>query len=368
MSAIRHLPQARLQSLLAIPDLTQDPRHAIAQVVELACAALSIYPPLTRVQGERIIAAAHNYALLGYPEDALVQASTYTHWVDDDQLLRTQTTSLILEALIDLAPSPRACTLVAPGMVYRRDVRDPWHCGQPHQMDVWVLMPKAQESPDALRALVDTLASAIIPGAPLSIVPAEHPYTQGGIEISAQWQGRLLEIGEAGLIDPGLLARLGIDPAVWGGLALGVGLDRLAMVRKDLPDIRLLRDPLPKVASQMGNLRPWKPVSRQPVAAREVSLLRAPGESEEALVEAVLEAAEEGQALLQSVEVMGRWPESELIPAARARLGTAPGQENLLLRLTWQAEGESLARATANALTRQVYRAVHQGTAWEYCP
>jgi phenylalanyl-tRNA synthetase alpha chain len=359
---------ARLSALLDIPDLTLHPGHAMEQVVQILCQALDGYPPLRRVQGAPIVSALHNYTLLGYPQDAIVRAGTYTQWVDGKQILRTQTTSLILQALIDLSKAPTACTLVAPGMVYRRDVRDRWHCGQPHQMDIWVLMPKHEQSPQSLEALVHRLTASAIPGVDLSIQQTSHPYTQQGIEISAKWQGQWLEIGEAGLIDPALLDRLGIDSQVWGGLAMGVGLDRLVMVHKNLPDIRLLRDPLPSIAKQMQSLAPWKPVSRQPVALREISIARLAGENEESLTEQVVEMLGGHASWLQSLEVAGRWSMDELIPAAVNRLGLGLNQENLLLRLTWQSESTSLERGKVNAIMKSLYQQLHQGSAWEYCP
>jgi phenylalanyl-tRNA synthetase alpha chain len=360
--------QDRLKRLLGVGDLTLNHEHAISQMAKVLAESMSSYPAARIVAGSPIVPAAHNYALLGYPPDAIVQADTYTQWVDEQSILRTQTTSLILEALIGLAGDPQPCTLLAPGMVYRRDVRDRWHCAQPHQMDIWALMPKHEQSGKALLDLVGTLARAGLPGVKMDIRETQHPYTQDGIEINARWQGQRLEVGEAGLIAPSLLARLGIDPDQWGGLAMGLGLDRWVMVRKALPDIRLLRDPLASVAEQMTNLKPWKAVSRQPIAQRELSIARMSGQSEEALTEVVLDALGNEAELLQTLEIKGRWAVDDLAPQAVARLGAVSGQENLLLRLVWQSEQGSLGREHVNAMASRVYRHIHQGTGWEYCP
>lgn len=362
------LSATRLQALLSIPDLTLDPVHAIALMVDTLQSALSDYPSATRIHGSPLADAAHNYTLLGYPPDAVVQDSTYTHWVDHRTMLRTQTTATILQALLDLSPDLRPQTLLAPGMVYRRDVRDRWHCAQPHQMDIWILLPAGQASPGRLLKMVHDLARAGIPGVELDIRPAQHPYTQQGIEINARWQDQWLEIGEAGLIDPALLARVGVDPSQWGGLAMGIGLDRWVMVRKDLPDIRLLRDPLPAIARQMRDLTAWKTISRQPHAHRELSVACRPGLSEEDLTERVLEALGEEGKWLQTMLIKGRWSLETLPEAAVSKLGAHPGQENLLVKLTWQDPSGSLPRDRVNAMSRVAYRALHEGTGWEYCP
>lgn len=361
-----------LAHLLAIEDLTLNPAHAIALMVQEVARALPVQGlPIRWVAGPPIVQAAHNYRLLGYPENSVVQESTYTHWVDDTRMLRTQTTSLVLSELLELASSPSPVVLLAPGMVYRRDVRDRWHCGQPHQMDVWVLMPTGSTSSQALRSALVSMVGVLTGAseADVQLRDTDHPYTEQGVELSVRWDDRWLEIGEAGLIAPDLLARVGLDPAQWTGWAMGWGLDRLVMARKGLPDIRLLRDPLPAVAQQMTHLDSWVPVSRQPVARREISVALPGDLSDEAITERVLSCLDPDQdALVQDIAIVGRWPAASLAPIARQRLGMSPGQENVLVRLTWQAQDDALARDQVNAWMSVLYRRLHQGTAWTYCP
>lgn len=361
----------RLQTLPASDDLSRQTGHAIARMAGLVQEALDEWPPARLVDGPRIVTARHNYTLLGYPPGAIVQADAHTQWVDETRVLRTQTTSLILGALLGLAAAPHPITLLAPGLVYRRDVRDRWHCGRPHQMDAWCLVPKHQETSEGLQCAIHAVArhALDLPEGQLALQPTSHPYTREGVEISARWQGQWLEIGEAGRISPDLLQRLGIDPEQWGGLAMGWGLDRMVMVRKRLPDIRLLRDPLPGISGQMTTLDPWQPVSRQPAAVREISLAMDGGLGEEALTERVLgQLSSDEAALVQSVEVAGRWRVEGLTPIARERLGARHDQDNLLLRITWQSDSTSLERGRVNEMMRRLYRALHQGTAWTYCP
>jgi phenylalanyl-tRNA synthetase alpha chain len=65
-----------------------------------------------------------------------------------------------------------------------------------------------------------------------------------------------VEIGECGLAHPDVLASAGRNPREWTGLAMGLGLDRLLMLRKGMPDIRLLRSTDPRIAGQMQDLAP----------------------------------------------------------------------------------------------------------------
>ena len=361
----------KLAQLLAIEDLTERPTHAICQMARRVAQSLpGDVPDETWITGPRIVEADHNYRLLGYPQDAVVQESTYTQWVDSSHILRTQTTSLILGRLLQLAQKPAPITLLAPGMVYRRDVRDRWHCGQPHQMDIWILEEKGRDRPKELRQAVRSMAMATTGRSygDVQLLDTAHPYTQEGVEISVRWEDRWLEVGEAGLIDPDLLRRVGLDPERWGGWAMGWGLDRLVMARKDLPDIRLLRDPLSAVARQMSTLDSWEGVSRQPVAIREVSVAMRAGLSDEAVTEHVLALAGDQEPLIQEVFVVGRWTYNALPQAARDRLGMGEAQDNLLVRLTWQAEDDSLGRDLVNGWMKTLYRGLHEGSAWTYCP
>lgn len=368
------LSAAALDRLLAISDLTEAHalgHHAIEQQANAVCgAALGVMPGLHAVwrRGDRIARAAHNYHLLGYAPEDVVLSAAHTQWVDGERLLRTQTTSVVLEHLEQWKQAPVPSLVLAPGLVYRRDVRDRTHCGQPHQMDVWWLVPKDREPIDPSAWLMGLMTQAL-PGVETQAIATSHPYTQAGVELQARWQGQWLEIGEGGLIDPALLERLGIDSRQWGGVASGWGLDRLVMVRKGLPDIRLLRDPLPAIARQMTHLDPWKDVSRQPTAVRELSLARPAGESEEALTELLLAALPEGaEACLQEIGMGGLWEADVLPAAALQRLGMQEGQENRLVRLVWQSVSQSIGRQEVNAWSRCLYRAAHAGTAWDYCP
>ena len=363
---IKTIDPTTLLQLLNIEDLT-DATHAISLMAsEVQKAISSVYPHLPTVvlKGPKVVNAHHNYKLLGYPENDITQSNVYTKWVDEGNILRTQTTSLILEYLVRWRENPHPTVVVAPGMVYRRDVRDRWHCANPHQMDVWVLGVEA--SAQTLLHAVQTIAQRCITQNPI-VCNTSHPYTMKGQEISALWQQQELEVGEGGLIAPSLLDRLSISQR-WGGLAMGWGLDRLVMIKKQLPDIRLLRDPLPSIAQQMEHLKIWQPVSRQPHASRQISVLRG-NESEESLVEEILNAAKGNASRIQEITVVSTTLVEDLPAVAQQRLGPMhPQQNNVLIKIVWQDEATSLARDDVNIWTRDIYKAIHRGTNWEYLP
>lgn len=352
--------------LLAIEDLT-DTSHAISLMASHVQKAISsVYPnlPMVVLKGSKVVNAQHNYKLLGYPDDDITQTNVYTKWVDEHNILRTQTTSLILEYLLKWRENPHPTIVVAPGMVYRRDVRDRWHCATPHQIDVWVLGVEA--STNELLSAIHAIGKQCIGQTPMTHITS-HPYTMNGQEINALWGAQELEVGEGGLIAHSLLDRLGI-PRSWGGLAMGWGLDRLVMVKKKLPDIRLLRDPLPSITHQMHNLNVWEAVSRQPHASRQISILREL-ESEEKLVEEILYLMDGNAHRVQEISILSTTPVKDLPPVAQQRLGVKdPKQINLLLKIVWQDESQSLSREEVNAWTHDLYKRLHQGLKWDYLP
>lgn len=359
----------KIDKLLSIQDLTLNKNHAIHLMVERVCQSLPWQDRLSLIKGDPVVLADHNYRLLGYASDAVVQESTYTHWVDDQHMLRTQTTSLILQSLIELSKSPYPITLVAPGMVYRRDVRDRWHTGQPHQIDIWRLVPKGQHSLDINSILMELTSNLLGKKTKIQLLDTEHPYTIQGKEVSAWWQNQWLEIGEAGLICPELLSRLNIDPDKWEGVAMGWGLDRLVMVAKNLPDIRLLRDGSELIVNQMTNLKPWKSVSKLPHSKREISIALEAGLTDEDITERILSLlGEEKDVLIQDISIAGRWSYSELPTQAIEKLGMLENQENILVKITWQSESDMLPREQVNEWMRELYLNLHKGSSLTYLP
>jgi phenylalanyl-tRNA synthetase alpha chain len=257
---------------LALRDLT-DPYagpHALQQMTAGILAAVSVRWPARLVldRGDRIVDVADNYDRLGYTAGARTRDARYTRYVSDTRMLRSQTSALIPPVLRRLAATGRHEALIAcPGLVYRRDVIDRLHTGTPHQLDLWLLAPAV---PD-LRELVAAVVGAALPGAVWRANPASHPYTSDGLEVEVRAGGQWVEIGECGHAARSVLSGAGL-PAYVHGLALGLGLDRLVMLRKGIPDIRLLRSPDPAVAAQMLDLAPYRPVSSHPAARRDVSV------------------------------------------------------------------------------------------------
>ena len=286
-------------------------------------------------------------------------------------MLRAHTSALIPGLLRSLAADhervPADVVLSCPGIVYRRDAIDRAHVGEPHQVDLWrVRIGGAPLTTDDLREQIALVVEAALPSRRSRTIAAAHPYTTDGLEIEAVDAGGWMEIGECGLAHPRVLARAGLDATRVSGLAMGLGLDRLVMLRKGIGDIRLLRSTDPRVASQMQNLDPYVPVSTMPPAIRHLSLAAARGTTAEELGDRVREALGTRASAVESLDILSETAWEELPPQARTRLGMRPGQVNLLVRVVLRDLHRTLTADGANILRDRVYAALHEGAVHQW--
>ena len=381
------LSATQLEHDLSIRDLT-DPaqgvhamQHLVGALVDAVHDAWSCEVRLVR--GARIVTVEDNYSALGYPPDAVTRDARYTRYVDGGRVLRSHSTATIPGGLRALAAetasaavpdntastaAPTDVLLACPGICYRRDSVDWQHSATPHQIDLWRMRRGTACTEDDLDELIGLVVRAALPGSRWRTVPADHPYTEHGREVYACRDSAWVEIGECGLAAPAVLARTGLDVRAWSGLAMGLGLDRLLMLRKGIPDIRLLRSADLRVTAQMLDLAPYRPVSHQPPVRRDLSVVVGPDveASAEVLGDRIREALGPDNDVAEEVGVLSETPYQDLPPAARARLGIRPSQRNLLIKLVLRALDRTLTDAEANVLRDRVYAALHEGTVAEW--
>jgi phenylalanyl-tRNA synthetase alpha chain len=315
------------------------------------------------------VTVEENYDRLGFGGEVVTRDARYTRYVDDIHMLRSHSSAIVPAALEELASeeanglAPDDVVLVCPGICYRRDSIDWQHTGTPHQMDLWRVSRRESQQAlcdDDLDEMIDTLCQALVPGRPYRLERREHPYTLAGRQIDVEWEGTWVEIGECGLAHPDLLRRCGLGRQ-WSGLALGMGLDRLLMLVKGVPDIRLLRSLDPRVNEQMATLAPYRPTSGMPAVRRDLSIAVDAGEQVEDLGDRVRESLGEDAEMVEEVLIVSATPSEELPQAARRRLGIEAGQANLLVRVTLRSLDRTLSDEEANALRDRVYGALHRG-------
>jgi phenylalanyl-tRNA synthetase alpha chain len=361
---VSYLDPVQLQRDLGLRDLSEagEGRHAIQILIDRAAAALrgAWGTEVRRYRGPRIVPVADNYDRLGYAGEAITRDARYTRYVDAASMLRSHATAMIPPALRRLAREPGDdVLLVCPGIVYRRDAIDWQHTGTPHQLDLWRITRRAM-SGDDLDQMITVLLGALAPGLRHRQQPRTHPYTLHGRQVDVHQDGRWVEVWECGLAHPGVLAAAGLPGR--GGLALGMGLDRLLMLAKHIPDIRLLRSGDPRIARQMLDLTRYQPVSPMPAITRDLSVAVCADEDEETLGDRVRDALGADASMVEEVRILSATAYPQLPASAIERLGARPGQLNLLVRVVLRDLDKTLTNQAANAMRDRIYRALHQGT------
>lgn len=365
MSTSNHvIDAAALAELLALRDLT-DPSHgphAMQQLLDDIVGALAAHwsCDVRWIRRSPVVSVEDNYDRLRYPADSASRERRYTRYVSHDVVLRTHSTAHIPEALASLADDPADdVLLVSVGMVYRRDSIDRLHTGTPHQVDLWRIRRGDALTETDLEAMTRIVVEQAAPGRLNRHVPATHPYTVEGRQVDVSDGDDWVEILECGLAHPDLLTRAGLTGRT--GLAMGLGLDRLVMLRKGIPDIRLLRSEDERVREQMSDLRPYRRVSNHPPIRRDISIAVAAHEDAETIGDHIRTDLGDDSECIEAVEVVSATPGQELPDAARERLGIAADQVNVLLRITLRHPTRTLTDEEANALRDRIVTHVHRG-------
>ena len=312
-------------------------------------------------RGSPVVSVDDNYSRLGYPPDAAARDARYTRYVTATSVLRTHTSAMIPGLLSMIASAGYTDVLLAcPGLVYRRDRIERLSVGEPHQLDLWRISNTSLDESD-LRGMIAVVLAAALPAHDYRARPTSHPYTRKGLEVEVDDGGRWVEVAECGLASPAVLRGAGLA-SKYSGLAMGIGLDRLLMLRKGIDDIRLLRSDDERVGSQMLDLRRYKPVSSQPPAIRDISIAVGNDVDAEQLGDRVRTALAGTAEAIESMTVLAETRADALPPQAVERLGLEPGQKNMLVRLVLRHATRTLTDAEANGLRDLVYSVIHEGS------
>ena len=270
----------RLARFLAMPDLTRtenSPLHEIAQRV----IALPDFADFYVIEDPEIVRADISFDLFDFAQDHPARSKSDTYYLDDQHILRTHTTImwyylLIQEEVKKKIAAGQNIGSLSYGKVYRKDEIDRNHMNVFHQIDGWYLCPRSVKeiTKDDLQDVLVKIAKAIY-GEDIKYRFNEDtfPYTNPSIEMEIDKDGKWLEVLGAGVVKGVVLKNLGVDPEVYNGWAFGFGLERLAMISMELPDIRLLWSDDERVKKQLVLGNKFKEVSKFPPITRDISFV-----------------------------------------------------------------------------------------------
>lgn len=191
----------------------------------------------------------HNFQALNLPPHHPARDATDTFYVEGGLLLRTHTSPVQIRTMERREPPVR---MVCPGRVYRRDL-DATHLPMFHQIEALVV-----DEGISMADLKGTMAAVWTrffgDDVRMRLRPGYFPFVEPGCEydITCQVCGGTgcrvckqtgwIELGGAGMVHPAVFEAVGIDPERYTGFAFGLGIDRIAMMRHGIDDLRLLMD------------------------------------------------------------------------------------------------------------------------------
>ncbi|MDF1743416.1 MAG: phenylalanine--tRNA ligase subunit alpha [Gimesia sp.] len=179
----------------------------------------------------------YNFDALNTPDWHPARDMHDSFYTTAGNVLRTHTSAFQTRAMKNFGPPPlRAMTS---GRCYRRDEIDASHFPIFHQLDVIAIDQNISFAD--LKWVLYQLASALFgEDVQLRFRPSYFPFTTPSAEVDVMFNGKWLEILGAGMIRPEVLQAGGVDSEKWQGFAFGLGLDRMAMIRHGITDIRLM--------------------------------------------------------------------------------------------------------------------------------
>ncbi len=208
--------------------------HLLTQTVD---EILSIFERMgfDVAEGPEVEDVFHNFTALNVPEDHPARDPNDTFYTEQGHLLRTQTSTVQIRYMQNHKPPFR---MVAPGRVYRPDTVDASHSFMFHQME-GLLVDKQVTFSELKGVLHLFLRELFGKDVKMRFRPHFFPFTEPSVEVDIEWKNRgWLEILGAGLVDPNVFKAVGYDPQLVKGFAFGMGVERIAMIRHGIPDIR----------------------------------------------------------------------------------------------------------------------------------
>ena len=178
----------------------------------------------------------YNFEALNIPENHPARAMHDTFYVENGDVLRTHTSPIQIRYMLDKKNPP--IRIIAPGRVYRVD-SDATHSPMFHQAEgLWVEEGVTMAD---LKAVFTEFIRNFFERDDMQVRfrPSFFPFTEPSAEIDILGERGWLEVGGCGMVHPNVLRNVGIDPEKYTGFAFGIGLDRFAMLRYGVNDLRL---------------------------------------------------------------------------------------------------------------------------------
>jgi len=183
----------------------------------------------------------YNFDVLNVPKDHPARDMQDTFWIKDEKekVLRTHTTSVTARAIEQAGKESRIpCAFISIGKVFRNEATDSTHEMQFYQID-GAMVGENISVADMKGVLTKFYKKMLGEEVVIEFRPSFFPFTEPSLEVFAKFKGKWLEMGGSGMLHPNVLRNIGLDPKKLQGFAFGHGLDRIAMIKWGISDVRL---------------------------------------------------------------------------------------------------------------------------------
>jgi phenylalanyl-tRNA synthetase alpha chain len=182
----------------------------------------------------------YNFDVLNVPKDHPARDMQDTFVIKDEKekVLRTHTTSVTARAIEQAGKDGRMpCAFISIGKVFRNEATDTTHEMQFFQID-GAMVGENISIADLKGVLTHFYKKMLGDDVEIEFRPSFFPFTEPSLEVFAKFKGKWLEMMGAGMLHPNVIKNVGLDPAKVQGFAFGGGLDRIAMIKWGIPDVR----------------------------------------------------------------------------------------------------------------------------------
>jgi len=204
----------------------------------------------TVAEGPEIEDEAHQFDLLNFPKEHAARDAQDIFYLDEESgapaskdrfLLRGHTSPVQVRYMQEHQPPLR---ILCPGKVYRKDA-DATHSPMFHQFE-GLMIGKDVSLANMKAVMVTAMRELISPAAEFRFRTGFFPFVEPGLEVDMRWQGeesasregKWLEVVGCGMVHPNVLKNCGIDPKKFQGFAFGFGVERMIMIKHQIPDLR----------------------------------------------------------------------------------------------------------------------------------
>ncbi|MEK7564404.1 MAG: phenylalanine--tRNA ligase subunit alpha [Patescibacteria group bacterium] len=186
----------------------------------------------------------YNFDVLNVAKDHPARDMQDTFWIKDSkgEVLRTHSTSVTARAIEQAGKDGRLpCAFISVGKVYRNEATDATHEMQFYQVD-GVMIGSIEDGVSLANlkgVLTEFYKKMLGEETEVEFRPSFFPFTEPSLEVHAKFKGRWLEMMGGGMLHPNVIKNCGLNPDKVQGFAFGGGLDRIAMIKWGIPDVRL---------------------------------------------------------------------------------------------------------------------------------